>query len=128
MGASREDVWLALSELWLDNQLDQHDHRHIAAVLHASVLPLTELQAIYLEEVAPLLWGNHWVTAGVWSGFDPVWLSAGCRVNQARRASRWHRWRCRLLRKPMTYAAEPEWRQVLLCLRELQGEAQSTRR
>jgi hypothetical protein len=76
MGASREEVWLALSELWLDNQLDEPDHRRIAAVLQASELPLAELQAIYLVEVAPLLWLNHWGTAGVWSGFDPAWLSA----------------------------------------------------
>lgn len=121
MAASREDVWLALSELWLDNQLDELDHRHIARVLLASDLPIEELQAIYLEEVAPLLWANHWATAGVWDGFDPVWLSAGCRHNQALRQRRWHRWRCRLLRKPMTYAAEPEWRQVLLRMAELRG-------
>ncbi|MDG9930156.1 MULTISPECIES: hypothetical protein [unclassified Pseudomonas] len=119
MGASREDVWLALSALWLDNQLNEHDHRHIAGVLHASGLPADELRAIYLEEVAPLLWTNHWVAAGAWEGFDPAWLSAGCRRFQALRGRRWHRWRCRLLRRPMTYAAEPEWRQVMARLAEL---------
>jgi hypothetical protein len=128
MGASREEVWLALSELWLDNQLDEPDHRRIAAVLQASELPLAELQAIYLVEVAPLLWLNHWGTAGVWSGFDPAWLSDGCRRHQLRRQRRWHRWRCQLLRKAMTYAAEPEWQQVLGYLQELRGAAQSTRR
>ncbi|MEE1948692.1 hypothetical protein V0R48_06895 [Pseudomonas alcaligenes] len=121
MGASREDVWLALSELWLDNQLQDSSHRHIAGVLLASGLPVEELRLIYLEEVAPLLWLNHWGVAGVWEGFDPLWLNSGCRRNQARRASRWHRWRCRLLRRPMTYAAEPEWRQVLRQMDELRG-------
>jgi hypothetical protein len=121
MSASREDVWLALSELWLDNQLQDYDHRHIAGVLLASGLSAEELRAIYLEEVAPLLWLNHWSVAGVWSGFDPIWLSAGCRHNQQKRKSRWHRWRCRLLRRPMTYAAEPEWRQVLQRMEELRG-------
>jgi len=127
MGAGREAVWLALSELWLDNQPDIRDHQRIARVLLDSGLSLEELRGIYLEEVAPLLWLNHWTAAGVWSGFDRAWLSAGCRRNQARRASRWHRWRCHLLRRPMTYVAELEWRQVLRCLRELE-EAQSTRR
>lgn len=121
MIASREDVWLALSELWLDHQPDEHDHRHIARVLLASGLSTEELHGIYLEEVAPLLWLNHWTTAGVWNGFDPAWLSAGCRRNLQHRQSRWHRWRCRLLRRPMTYAAEPEWRQVLLRMEELRG-------
>ncbi|MDD0844798.1 DUF7079 family protein [Pseudomonas sp. Gutcm_11s] len=121
MSASREEVWLALSELWLDNQLDEHDHRHIARVLLASGLSVDELQGIYLEEVAPLLWGNHWTTAGVWDGFDAHWLSAGCRRFQQLRGRSWHRWRCRLLRRPMTYAAEPEWQQVLLRMEELRG-------
>ena len=49
MGASREDVWLALSELWLDNQLQDSSHRHIARVLLASGLPVEELRLIYLE-------------------------------------------------------------------------------
>ncbi|MDX5371857.1 MAG: hypothetical protein LPK18_05410 [Pseudomonadaceae bacterium] len=121
MGASREEVWLALSGLWLDNQPDEHDHRHIARVLLASGLAAEELRLIYLEEVAPLLWLNHWSVAGVWDAFDPLWLCQGCRRNQARRASRWYRGYCRLLRKPMTYAAEPEWRQVLSRMDELRG-------
>ena len=43
----REDVWLALSELWLDTELDLPALRQIATRLSASGLSLDELQQIY---------------------------------------------------------------------------------
>ncbi|MGA6103344.1 MULTISPECIES: DUF7079 family protein [Pseudomonas] len=111
--AARERVWLALSELWLDTELDDADLRRIADALRTSALPPAELEAIYLHEVAPVLWLNAWSVAGVWSGFDPDWLFEHCQRNQVRRASRWFRWRCRLLRRPMTYANREQWQQVI---------------
>ena len=45
--ACREDVWLALSELWLDTELDQPALRQIAVRLRASGLSRRELQHIY---------------------------------------------------------------------------------
>ena len=62
----REDVWLALSELWLDTELDQPALRQIAVRLCASGLSRRELQHIYHYEVAPQVWLNHWAVAGVW--------------------------------------------------------------
>jgi hypothetical protein len=114
--SGREDVWLALSELWLDTELMATDLRHISARLRNSGLSRDELQAIWLYEVAPLLWLNHWAVAGVWDGFEPQWLLAGCRRNQ--HASWWHRLKCRLLRWPMTYACRAEWQQILADLAE----------
>ncbi|WP_043241772.1 DUF7079 family protein [Pseudomonas solani] len=111
--AARERVWLALSELWLDTQRDEANLRVIADTLRASALPPAELEAIYLYEVAPVVWLNAWSVAGEWIGFDPEWLFEHCRVNRARRASRWFRWRCRLLRRPMTYANREQWQQVI---------------
>lgn len=108
---SREDVWLLLSELWLDTQLDGFGLRHIADQLRTSGLARAELESIYLYEVAPVVWLNHWSVAGVWDGFDPQWLSEACRRNQQR--GRWHRFKCRMLRRPMTYGCSAEWRQVL---------------
>lgn len=102
---------MVLSELWLDTQLTEPDLRHIATQLRDSGLSVEALQAIWLYEVAPLLWLNHWQVAGVWDGFDPQWLLAGCRRNQ--RGGRWHRLKCHLLRHPMTYGCRAEWQQVL---------------
>lgn len=110
----REDVWLALSELWLDTELDQPALRYIAVRLRASGLSLDELQQIYAYEVAPQVWLNHWTAAGVWDSFEPQWLFAGCRRNQL--AGRWHRLKCRLLRGPMTYGCRAEWQQIMAFL------------
>lgn len=115
----REAVWLALSELWLDTEPDDAAFDHLARVLLNSGYPQDELEAIYGLEVAPVVWLNTWTTAGVWDGFDPVWLFEGCRRNHARRGARWHRWRCRLLRRPMTCACEHHWRKVIHTLRRL---------
>lgn len=110
MADSREDVWLALSELWLDVEPDAAMRGHILRVLRASALPLAELQQIFYYEVAPVVWLNGWSVAGVWTGFDEQWLFAACRRNQAR--GRWHRLKCRLLRRPMTYMCIEEWRLI----------------
>ncbi|MHA6491843.1 DUF7079 family protein [Pseudomonas borbori] len=110
MPTTREDIWLALSELWLDTEPDAAGLRRIAAVLRDSRLSDAELEAIFFYEVAPVVWLNHWATAGVWAGFEPRWLVAGCRRNQQR--GRGHRWLCRLLRRPMTYACAAQWRQI----------------
>lgn len=110
MSASREDVWLALSELWLDVEPDAASRSHIARVLAASGLPLAELEQIFHYEVAPVVWLNGWSTAGVWTGFDPRWLFAACRRNQA--GGRWHRGKCRLLRGLMTSICIEEWRLI----------------
>jgi hypothetical protein len=112
----REDVWLTLSELWLDTELDQPALRYIAKRLRSSGLSQAELQHIYCYEVAPQVWLNHWVVAGVWDGFEPHWLFAGCRRHQC--GGRWHRLKCRLLHRPMTYGCRAEWQQVLAYLAE----------
>ena len=109
---ARESVWLALSELWLDTELDDSGRAAIARTLAISGYPPEELEGIYRLEVAPVVWSNSWVTAGVWDGFDPDWLFEGCRRNQKRRYSLWHRGRCRLLRKAMTAAVEEDWRKI----------------
>ncbi|MBD9483238.1 hypothetical protein IB229_09660 [Pseudomonas sp. PDM14] len=112
--AVREGVWLLLSELWLDTQLDAPAHARIAAGLRESGLSVDALQRIFLYEVAPLLWLNHWSVAGVWDAFDAQWLIAGCQRNRQRGAL--HRLRCRLLRKPMTYACIDDWQAILRLL------------
>lgn len=119
MPAGREEIWLALSDLWLDSELDEPWLRSIAAVLRRSGLSRAELEQIFYYEVAPVVWLNHWVTAGVWGAFDRDWLVAGCRRNRMR--GRWHRLLCRLLRRPMSYGCRDEWQQVLTLLDDAAG-------
>lgn len=109
---TREALWLALSELWLDTELQPFQHSHIAKVMRASGLPLDELEAILLYEVAPALWQNAHSVAGVWSGFDPDWLFEVCRGNREKRGNRWYRLRCRLLKRAMLGPVKEDWQKA----------------
>lgn len=109
---TREALWLALSELWLDTELQAFQHAHIARVLQDSDLPLEEIEAILLYEVAPVVWRNAQCVAGVWAGFDRSWLTGACHRNQQKRGKLWHRLRCRLLRKLMLGPVKEDWQKV----------------
>ena len=71
---ARSRARLAISELFLDTALDEKDFARLRDELRASGLSLRELDEIYYDEVAPLLYQNLNSPAGVWSGFDAGWL------------------------------------------------------
>ncbi len=109
----RQPVWLALSELWLDTELDARDEARIAEVLIASPYDLTTLREIYLYELAPVLGANLLAPAGVWTGFDPEWLYDRARRRASRRGWRYRGWMALgWARWLMTNACEPHWRQI----------------
>src|SRR5262249_52863850 len=69
----RRPVWEALSEFFLDTELNESQLRHIATVLRASGYAESELEEILICEIAPVLYSNLclWHTiAGVWDAFD----------------------------------------------------------
>jgi hypothetical protein len=70
----RQPVWSALSELWLDTELEEEDLRRIAGVMSQSGYRVDELREIYLYEVAPVVSPNLFSLAGEWAGFDEEWL------------------------------------------------------
>jgi hypothetical protein len=74
----RMPVWQALSDLWLDTELQDNDIEYIARVSAESGYSLAELKHIYLEEVAPAVHYNMFVSAfgvgGEWGAFNSEWL------------------------------------------------------
>lgn len=70
----RTPVWTALSELFLDTELQEDDHSRIARVLAASPYSEEKLDEILRFEVTPVLRGNLLSVAGEWAGFDEAWL------------------------------------------------------
>ena len=64
---TRLPVWTALSELFLDTELQDDDYAGIAAVLDRSGLPRERLQAILNYEVAPAFAFNLVDLAGEWT-------------------------------------------------------------
>ena len=91
-GAShRHALWEALSELWLDNALQDGDIDRIARVIAASPYTRAQVRAIHEFEVAPAVWTNLALVAGEWAYFDPAWLHERCRAQAGLRDIARHR-------------------------------------
>jgi hypothetical protein len=70
----RQPIWIALSEFYLDTELQDSDFRHIALTILESPYTLDEVKKINKYEVFPILQVNLLSTAGEWAGFDKEWL------------------------------------------------------
>ncbi len=64
-------MWEILSGLFLDNEIDMES---IADGLTLLQLPVEDIEFAYRYEVAPVLYVNLSVAAGMWDGFDRQWL------------------------------------------------------
>lgn len=63
----RLPIWQALSEVFLDTELQPDDHARIAAILGSSTFSPAELQSIFEREVAPAFLPNLLSVAGEWT-------------------------------------------------------------
>lgn len=70
----RRPVWEALSAMFLDTELQEHDYKFIAKRVHESSLSPKEISVALWAEVFPALASNLQSVAGEWSGFDSEWL------------------------------------------------------
>lgn len=87
--SKRKPIWLALSEFYLDTELNEADFKRIAEILKESGYSFRELKQINYEEVAPVVSPNTLTVAGEWSGFDEEWLIEEIvkKINQEKRNS-----------------------------------------
>lgn len=68
---ARISAWCALSELFLDTELDDASIDAMVRELRATGFGIDDLERIYEEEVAPACWHNLTVIpGGVWTGFQ----------------------------------------------------------
>ena len=86
--SERRPVWIALSEFYLDIELQDDDLKRIAEIFRLSPYSLYELKEINLDEVGPVLLPNLFSIAGTWSGFEEEWLVESIKKNMDRK-----RWR-----------------------------------
>jgi len=63
-------VWEALSDFFLDTELQEADYQRIASVLTCSSYTIAEIEEILRYEVYPALRWNLLAIAGEWAGFD----------------------------------------------------------
>lgn len=66
----RKPLWLALSNLFLDTELQDYDLSYIAQSMKESGYSLDEIYAILMTEVLPVCISNMYSVAGEWAGFD----------------------------------------------------------
>lgn len=109
--AHRKPVWTALSDLWLDTEMDDGWLSRIARVMHESSYAVGELRHIYLCEVAPVVYRNLLIPAGEWAGFDEAGLHSEILESLQERNRKFRqrrnflrRWFIRHQRKLMIYA------------------------
>lgn len=70
----RTPVWMALSELYLDTELDSNNYSLIGATFVNSPYSLEEICVINKYEVFPVLKYNLMSMAGEWAGFQEKYL------------------------------------------------------
>ena len=89
--ASRKQVWIALSDLFLDTDvslLREHDAR----ILASSPYSLSQLDRILVEEVYPACKWTLFSVAGEWAGFDEEWLVARILKRRNWIVRTWNQW------------------------------------
>ena len=70
----RKPIWIALSDFYLDTELQASDFRHIAFKIIESPYSFEKVKEINKYEVFPILQPNLMSVAGEWAGFDEKWL------------------------------------------------------
>lgn len=70
----RLPVWNALSDLFLDTELDEVTHKYIAKVIMESGYEPDEIHSILWREVFPAVGDNLRIVTGEWVSFNSEWL------------------------------------------------------
>jgi intergrase/recombinase len=70
----KKPVWLAMSDFFLDTELDDHTIEHIARVVIDSGYKIEEIEEILMNDLFPALLFNLHDVAGEWAGFPEEWL------------------------------------------------------
>lgn len=70
----RKQIWVALSELYLDTELQESDFKYVATTFFESSFTFEQIKDIDQYEVFPVLFSNLLVPAGEWAGFNELIL------------------------------------------------------
>ena len=116
----RRPLWSALSELWLDTELNDGELHSIARAMVDGGYSLKETRGIYTSEVAPVVYMNLISLSGIWAGFDDEWLHNEI-ISSLRQRGRFKRLLLKAPRGLMFYATKAHWlrlEQLYLALME----------
>ncbi|NND64811.1 MAG: hypothetical protein HKM24_02495 [Gammaproteobacteria bacterium] len=110
---AKEKLWIAISDFYLDTELQETDYASVAKCFSESGLSIKQLREIDLYEVLPALYTNLISPAGIWTGFDEAWLVSQCRKNESRRKSLLFRFRVLTLRGLHKQIVNHHWEKLI---------------
>lgn len=103
----RKPLWIALSDLFLDTELQEYNFRYIVKSMRESGYSLNEIEDILILEVFPVCIANLRSVAGEWAGFDEYWISS--EITKAKRPNRFRRW----INQRSFWMIENDWAKVI---------------
>jgi len=109
---NRKQIWIALSEFYLDTQLTSDDFDRISSVFRNSGLQLNDIKEIDLLEVFPALQPNLLSVAGEWAGFNNNWLLDECEKRYRRRKKFFHKLNCKFWNICFYWMRRDYWNQI----------------
>ena len=104
----RKPLWIALSDLFLDTELQDYHHNHIAKVMHDSGYTFAEIEDILMLEVLPVCIANLHSVAGEWAGFHEDWVIKT--IVKSKRPNRFRRW----MNQRSFWMIKDDWEKVFL--------------
>ena len=110
---TREPLWIALSDLFLDTELQEYNHLYIAKAMKESGYSLAEIEGILLLEVFPVCIANLRSVAGEWAGFDENVLCET--IIAAKRPNRFRRW----MNRRSFSLIKNDWQKVVAAYKQL---------
>ncbi|MES2655889.1 MAG: hypothetical protein V4620_09895 [Bacteroidota bacterium] len=109
---NRKQIWIALSEFYLDTQLTPEDFDRISSIFQNSGLHINDIKEIDILEVFPLLQTNLVSAAGSWAGFNEDWLLTECTKRYKRRNNVLHKLSCKFWNSLFYSMRRDYWEQI----------------
>lgn len=104
---TRKPLWIALSDLFLDTELQDYNYAYIAKAMKESEYSMDEIEDILMLEVFPVCIANLHSVAGEWAGFDEAWVCST--IIAAKRPNRFRRW----MNHRSFWMIENDWKKVV---------------
>ena len=110
---TRKPLWIALSDLFLDTELKEYNHAHIATAMYESGYSFAEIEDILMLEIFPVCIPNMHSVAGEWAGFHEDWVIK--MIIKSKRPNRYRQW----VNRRSFWMIKDDWEKVVTAYRRL---------
>ena len=117
----RTPLWIALSDFYLDTELQDSDFRYIAKTILESPYTFEEVKTINTFEVFPVLQSNLLQPAGEWAGLNEKWMIEAITSHLATK-KRFKNLMIRIGYKKYGWMQEDYWVRLEIVYHEMRGK------